>query len=68
MDDNDPLNAFVIMYADADVKPEYFCGHGAENIAHETFKSRSANWTCKLFRCIAASGYGPSSSSAGDHP
>jgi hypothetical protein len=56
---SEALNAFVIHYADVDRRPEHFAGHGAEEAARKRFEQLAMSWTCRLYECIAATGYEP---------
>ena len=45
--------AWVILFEDAEVKPEVFIGEGAEQAARHRFKKCLLNWNCHLL-CTAA--------------
>src|SRR5438046_1281737 len=40
---------WVLFFEDADRRPEFFSGEGAEWAAHERFKQASNSWSCHLF-------------------
>ena len=42
--------AFLILYDDADMPPEVFCGEGAETAARARFASAKGHWSCTLFQ------------------
>lgn len=42
-------SAWLILFDDAEVKPEVFTGNGAERAARERFKALSDNWNAHLF-------------------
>lgn len=54
-----PDGVWVILYADQDRLPEHFSGAGADEAAKRRFDQLKASWTCRLFRCVAETGYGP---------
>ena len=48
--------AWLILYEDKGVPPDYFAGEGAEQAAHRTYKQRLVNWNCHLFKTIELDG------------
>lgn len=56
---HDGNGLWLLMYADQDKAPIAFMGTGADEAARKTFERASAQWTCRLFRCVAETGYGP---------
>ncbi len=50
-------DAWLLVFADQDVKSELFTGHGAEDAARSRFEQAKASWTCRLFRSVASTGY-----------
>lgn len=47
---DEALPHWLIFFADASMKPEYFTGLGAERAARERYKQLLGNWNCRLFR------------------
>jgi hypothetical protein len=41
---------WLLYYADVDVSPELFAGHGAEQAALRRFEQAKIGWTCVLYR------------------
>jgi len=48
-----PEKRWLIFFLDADMRPEFFFGEGAEQAARERHKQLLLNWNCYLF-CEAA--------------
>lgn len=59
MSEDGPLDAYLLVYADPDREQEFFAGYGAEEAAYRRFHQAAAAWTCRLFKAVAATGYGP---------
>lgn len=49
------MDAWMIVFEDADRSPMTFTGEGAEQAAHKTFKKMLGAWSCHLFRTIKLS-------------
>lgn len=43
---------WVIWFEDAEMDPELFVGHGAEDAAHARFDMVRSNWSCHLLERI----------------
>jgi hypothetical protein len=56
----DGESIWLLAFADQEAQPPLaFSGAGADAAARRKFERASDMWTCRLFRCVAQSGYGP---------
>ena len=51
--------AWMIAFEDKDYGSAVFTGAAAETAARKAFGRASVTMTCRLYRCVAQSGYGP---------
>lgn len=51
--------AWILWFSDIDREQVHFHGHGAKEAALKAYEHAKMAWTCRLYHCVAHSGYGP---------
>lgn len=52
-------DAWILWFSDIDREQVHFHGHGAKEAAIKAYEHAKMAWTCRLYHCVAHSGYGP---------